>query len=98
MTQAEREHVGLELRPADGLLGRDVADRAGARRLQRALRDLREAEVRELELIVREQDEVVGLDVAVDDVGAMRVRHGRERLLDELQRRLRREPPPHAAR
>ena len=34
----------------------------------------------------------------MNDVGAVRVRDRRERLLDELQRRLRREAPPHAAR
>ena len=67
------------------LLRRDVPDGAGARRLQRALRDLREAEVRELQLVARKQDEVVGLDVAVNHARSVRVRHRRKRLLDQIR-------------
>src|SRR5690606_34794854 len=70
--EPEGEDVGLEHRPPDGLLWRNVADRPRSGRLQRVLRHLRITEIRQPELIIREQNEIIRLDVTVYDVAAVR--------------------------
>src|SRR5690606_37751339 len=64
----EREHVRLQHRPADGLLGRDITYRSRSGRLQRVLGHLRIPEIRQSELIIWKKNEVVRLYVTVYDV------------------------------
>ena len=59
---------------------------------QRPLRHLRHAEVGEPQPVALEQDEVVGLDVAVDDPLAVGVADGRQHLPGEVDGRVERQP------
>ncbi len=74
--EPQREHIRLKHRTADGLLRRDIAYGARARRLDCPLGDLGEAEVRQTDLTRAEENEIVGLDVAMNDSGKMRVSDG----------------------
>ncbi len=89
--QPQREHVGLEFRSAHGLFRRNVIDRTGAGRFQGAQADLRESEVAELQLVTRKQDEILGLDVAMDDLVLVRMREGGDGLARQVQRPRRRD-------
>ena len=91
---------------ADGLLGREelrrAHDEAGLRLLRSrpARRDLRDPEVEDLEALAaagqRDEPEVLGLEVAVDDACSVRLGEPGEELLQEAGHLLWREPP-HAA-
>ena len=84
--QSEREDVGLKLGAAHGLLRRNVIDGAGARRLERTQADLGEPEVAELQLVTREQDVILGLDVTVNDLVLVGMREGCDSLAGQVQR------------
>ena len=83
----EREDVRLKHRPPDGLLRRHVANgsRTGGT-LQCPLSYLGKREITELELIIRKDNEVIGLDVAMDYLAVMGVSNRRERLIEIVQR------------
>ncbi len=98
MTSPSEKTFGLEHGPPHRLLRGDVADRARTRGLDGVLRDLGETEVGQAQLVVRKQDEVVGLDVAVNDAEPVGVGHGGQRLLGQGQGRLRRKAATHPLR
>jgi hypothetical protein len=83
---AEGEHVGGEPRPPVRLLGRHVAegprvgDGGGRRR-----REARHAEVRERRVLVREDQHVLGLHVAVQDPLRVRMRETRGDVAQDAQ-------------
>ena len=85
---AEREHVGAEidLLAAADLLGRHVGGRADARDLRGVrARELRGAEVRHLDVEIRPQHDVGGLDVAVHDADGVGVLERLAALVGDLR-------------
>ena len=93
----QRVQVGPRVgRLAADLLGREVLDRArhGARpRVLRVGERTGETEIGELHDAVGRDEDVLGLEVAVDDPFRVRVLEGRERLADDVGRLRGREPP-----
>ncbi len=68
------------------MFGRNVVDRAGTGCLESSQAHFGEAEIREFELITRKQYEVLGLDVAMNDLVLVRMGQGRDGLRCEVQR------------
>jgi hypothetical protein len=94
--QAEREHVGLERGPAHGLFGRHVAHGPGSGGQHGSGGQARDPEVREPQPVVPEQNEVLGLQVAVDDAVGVGMGHRLEHLADQGQAGLCTHPALHA--
>lgn len=77
---------------AHRLLGRHVADRSRPGAPNRLLGDLGDSEIREPERVVGEQQHVLRLDVAVDDLLPVGIRSRFEHLLGQSECRLQRHP------
>ncbi len=83
--QPHRKYVRLELWPTHCLFGRDVVDGPGPGCLERAQAEFGKAEVCKFELIVCEQDEVFGFDIAVNDPVFMSMCERSKRLAREVE-------------
>ena len=83
--EAEGEDIGAEGGFAHGLLGGDVAEGAGAGADPGAVGEFGDAEVGEAKVVVGEEDEVLGFDVAVHDALLVDVRGGLDGLVREVE-------------
>lgn len=81
----ERKHVRLKFRPAHRLFGRYVIDRSRARGFQCTKIQFREPEVGQLQLVVRKQNEILWLDVAMNDLVLMSMRHRSQCLTGQVE-------------
>ncbi len=82
----ERKHVRLKLRPAHRLFGGYVINRSRARGLQCSKIQFRKSEIGQLQLVVRKQDEILWLDIAMNNLVLMCVRHRSQCLTCQVQR------------